>query len=106
MRGNLAYAISLAAPPDRTLDASFDLTNESIALIAHDAMKERMLALAERHFDLLDRLAMRCATGTTGGLLNQLAQRIKGKDAGRRGTAHGAADEHYDYSSFSNFLDK
>lgn len=76
-------ALAAGAPPDRTLDASFDLANEGIALIAHDAMKERMLALAEQHFDLLDRFAMRCATGTTGGLLNRLAQRIKGKDAGR-----------------------
>ncbi len=76
-------SVAVGAAPDRTLDAVFDLTNESIALIAHDAMKDRMLALAEKHFELLDRFAMRCATGTTGGLLNQLAQKIKGKDAGR-----------------------
>jgi len=76
-------SVAVGAAPDPTLDAVFDLANESIALIAHDAMKHRMLALAEQHFELLDRFAMRCATGTTGGLLNQLAQKIKGKDAGR-----------------------
>lgn len=76
-------AIAAGAVPDPTLDATFDLANECIALIAHDAMKGRMLELAEQHFELLDRFAMRCATGTTGGLLNQLAQKIKGEDAGR-----------------------
>jgi len=76
-------ACALGAPPDPTLDATFDLANEGIALIAHDAMKGKMLELAERHFDLLDSFASRCATGTTGGLLNRLAQRIKGEDAGR-----------------------
>jgi methylglyoxal synthase len=76
-------SVAVGAAPDLTLDATFDLENEGIALIAHDAMKNRMLALAEQHFELLDRFSMRCATGTTGGLLNQLAQKIKGKDAGR-----------------------
>ncbi len=76
-------AVAAGALPDTTLDATFDLANESIALIAHDAMKGRMLALAEQHFDLLDSFAMRYATGTTGGLLNRLAQKIKGDDAGR-----------------------
>ncbi|WP_025917627.1 methylglyoxal synthase [Herminiimonas sp. CN] len=76
-------AVAAGAPPDRTLDASYDLAHEGIALIAHDAMKERMLALAEKHFDLLDKFQMRYATGTTGGLLNQLAQKIKGEQAGR-----------------------
>lgn len=76
-------ALAAGAAPDPSLDAMFDLEHEGIALIAHDAMKERVVALAERHFETLDRFAMRCATGTTGGLLNQLAQKIKGKDAGR-----------------------
>lgn len=75
-------AIANGALPDRRLDASFRLANEGIALIAHDAMKDRMLALAERHFDVLDQFGFRCATGTTGKLLNELAVRIKG-DAGR-----------------------
>ncbi len=76
-------AVAGGAPFDASLDPTFDLANESIALIAHDAMKGRMLELAEQHFDLLDSFAMRCATGTTGGLLNALAQRIKGEKAGR-----------------------
>jgi methylglyoxal synthase len=76
-------SVAVGAPPDPTLDTIFDLEQEGIALIAHDSMKHRMLALAEKHFALLDRFAMRCATGTTGGLLNELAQKIKGKEAGR-----------------------
>jgi methylglyoxal synthase len=75
-------ALAAGAEPDRTLDPVFNLGSEGIALIAHDALKPRMLALAEQHFDVLDRFAMRCATGTTGGLLNQLARRIKGEAAG------------------------
>ena len=76
-------AIASGAAHDASLDPVFDLKNESIALIAHDAMKERMLALVEKHFALLDSFGMRYATGTTGGLLNELAMKIKGRDAGR-----------------------
>lgn len=76
-------AVAAGAPPDASLDAPFDLANEGIALIAHDAMKTRMLALVERHFEVLDRFGFRCATGTTGSLLNKLAQKIKGEEAGR-----------------------
>ena len=65
------------------LDSSYQLAHESIALVAHDAMKPRMLEIAEKHFALLDRFACRYATGTTGGLLNQLAQKIKGEQAGK-----------------------
>jgi len=61
----------------------FDLSKESIALIAHDAMKQKMLKIAEKHFHVLDQFEHRYATGTTGSLLNQLAQRIKGVEAGR-----------------------
>ena len=76
-------AVALGAKPDPTLDALFNFEQESIALIAHDALKEQMLDLAERHFELLDRFKMRCATGTTGGLLNKLAQKVKGEQAGK-----------------------
>lgn len=76
-------AIDRGAVPDAALDASFRLEEESIALIAHDAKKQEMLMLAERHFTILDRFGQRFATGTTGGLLNELAMRIKGKDAGK-----------------------
>lgn len=76
-------ALAAGADHDASLDPVFDLQNEAIALIAHDAMKERMLALAEKHFALLDSFGLRYATGTTGGLLNELAMKIKGRDAGR-----------------------
>ncbi|MCU6434215.1 methylglyoxal synthase [Undibacterium sp. Jales W-56] len=76
-------AYARQAPVDISLNSSFEFAHEGIALIAHDAMKNRMLALAEKHFALLDQFAHRYATGTTGGLLNQLAQKIKGQEAGR-----------------------
>lgn len=76
-------ALACGAATNKSLDGSYLLAHEGIALIAHDAMKERMLALAEKHFALLDQFAHRCATGTTGGLLNGLAQKIKGEKAGR-----------------------
>ncbi|WP_175795867.1 methylglyoxal synthase [Burkholderia anthina] len=75
-------AIAAGAAPDIALDDRFKLSQESISLIAHDSMKDRMLELAEKHFDVLDKFAFRCATGTTGGLLNELAVRKKG-EAGR-----------------------
>ncbi|MCX7219152.1 MAG: methylglyoxal synthase [Burkholderiales bacterium] len=76
-------AVANGAAANPALNASYALRHEGIALIAHDAMKERMLAMAEKHFVLLDQFAHRYATGTTGGLLNQLAQKIKGEQAGR-----------------------
>ncbi len=76
-------AIATGAPSNRELDSTFDLAQEGIALIAHDACKERMLTIVKHHFNLLDQFAFRCATGTTGSLLNQLAQQIKGEEAGR-----------------------
>jgi methylglyoxal synthase len=51
----------------------FVLENQTIALIAHDAMKPQMLAYATDHFDVLSRFAQRVATGTTGQQLNELA---------------------------------
>ncbi len=44
--------------------------DRKIALVAHDALKGRMLSFAERHIDLLKRFKARFATGTTGALLN------------------------------------
>ncbi|MFL9925004.1 methylglyoxal synthase [Herbaspirillum lusitanum] len=75
-------AVANGAAPDPALNDRFDLAQEGIALIAHDAMKSRMLELAEKHFEVLDKFGFRCATGTTGGLLNELAVKIKG-EAGR-----------------------
>ncbi|MBC3920906.1 methylglyoxal synthase [Undibacterium sp. CY18W] len=79
-------ATAAGASIDTRLNDSFLLEQEGIALIAHDAMKESMLAMAEKHFALLDRFACRYATGTTGGLLNRLAQQIKGEEAGKNWT--------------------
>lgn len=75
-------ATASGAAIDSQLNDSFQLQHEGIALIAHDAMKASMLTMAEKHFALLDQFAHRYATGTTGGLLNQLAQKIKGQEAG------------------------
>lgn len=76
-------ALAIGAKPDASRDHAYRLANEGIALIAHDAMKDRMMALAEKHFSLLDQFAHRYATGTTGGLLNKLAEKIKGTPADR-----------------------
>ncbi|WP_019939288.1 methylglyoxal synthase [Bordetella sp. FB-8] len=59
--------------PDPQVDSLFDFGEQTLALIAHDALKREMIAFADRHFDLLSRFAQRVATGTTGGLLNELA---------------------------------
>lgn len=76
-------ALAAGAQASSALDQDFHPEQDGIALIAHDAMKNTMLEMVEKHFALLDRFAYRCATGTTGGLLNQLAQKIKGQEAGR-----------------------
>ncbi|MFE8646359.1 methylglyoxal synthase [Sphingomonas sp. NCPPB 2930] len=47
--------------------------DQSIALIAHDALKSVMVDFASNHFDLLSSTKDRVATGTTGGKLNEMA---------------------------------
>ncbi|HEY0296595.1 MAG TPA: methylglyoxal synthase [Bordetella sp.] len=59
--------------PDPTADDLFEFGSQTLALIAHDALKPEMVAFADQHFDLLSRFAQRVATGTTGALLNELA---------------------------------
>src|SRR5664279_4278015 len=51
----------------------FALESQVVALIAHDALKEKMVAFAAEHFDTLSRFAGRVATGTTGKRLNDMA---------------------------------
>jgi methylglyoxal synthase len=46
---------------------------QTVALIAHDAFKERMVDFAARHFALMSRFASRVGTGTTGARLNEMA---------------------------------
>ncbi len=60
-------------PPLPAADRFFALERQTLALIAHDALKSAMLAFASEHFDLLSRFAERVATGTTGQGLNELA---------------------------------
>jgi methylglyoxal synthase len=59
--------------PDPGAQIFHDLPSQTLALIAHDAMKPQMLAYAAEHFDVLSRFAHRVATGTTGQRLNELA---------------------------------
>lgn len=51
----------------------FALESQVVALIAHDALKNKMVAYAAEHFDTLSRFAGRVATGTTGSRLNEMA---------------------------------
>jgi len=67
--------IHAGLPPDPGADDLYRFTSQTVALIAHDALKPRMLEFADRHFDLLSRFASRVATGTTGLHLNELAWR-------------------------------
>lgn len=60
-------------PADPGADALHAFERQTLALIAHDAMKPAMLAFADEHFDVLSRFAARVATGTTGQRLNELA---------------------------------
>ncbi|MBE1160265.1 methylglyoxal synthase [Dyella acidiphila] len=59
--------------PDPGADGLYALEQQTIAMIAHDAMKPQMMAYATDHFDVLSRFARRVATGTTGQQLNELA---------------------------------
>lgn len=61
--------------PDAGADALHAFEGQTLALIAHDAMKPQMLEFADRHFKLLSRFGARVATGTTGQRLNELAWR-------------------------------
>jgi methylglyoxal synthase len=60
------------APDDRA-DAFHAIPSQTVAFIAHDALKPQMTAFANKHFDLLSKFALRVATGTTGKNLNELA---------------------------------
>jgi len=60
-------------PSDPGADIFYDLPSQTLALIAHDAMKPQMLAYAAEHFDVLSRFQHRVGTGTTGQRLNEMA---------------------------------
>lgn len=59
--------------PDVSASRLFNFTGQTLAMIAHDALKDEMVAFASEHFDVLSQFARRVATGTTGGRLNELA---------------------------------
>lgn len=65
--------LGMGLAPDPALDPMFDFFGQTLALIAHDALKDQMVDFAASHFDLLSRFAGRVGTGTTSGRLNQLA---------------------------------
>ena len=65
--------IHAGLPRDRHADRWHDYGAQTLALIAHDAMKPEMLEFAARNFDLLSRYQRRVGTGTTGQKLNELA---------------------------------
>lgn len=58
---------------DRNADRFHDYENQTLALIAHDAMKPTMLDFATHNFELLSRYRRRVGTGTTGQKLNEMA---------------------------------
>ena len=62
--------------PDASLDSWFDFRRQTVAMIAHDARKDAMLSFVRRHFAFFDRFGGRIATGTTGSLLNGVAEGI------------------------------
>jgi methylglyoxal synthase len=64
---------AVPAPVQAPLPALFDIASKTVALVAHDALKDQMVAFASDHFDTLSCFQSRVATGTTGGLLNALA---------------------------------
>ncbi|WP_027016771.1 hypothetical protein [Comamonas composti] len=59
--------------PDPGAQRFHDFGRQTLALIAHDALKSRMLEFAALNFELLSRFGRRVATGTTGQRLNELA---------------------------------
>ncbi|MBO9677668.1 methylglyoxal synthase [Paenacidovorax monticola] len=65
--------IHAGLPADRNADRFHALGGQTVALIAHDAMKAAMIDFADRNFDVLSRFGQRVATGTTGQRLNELA---------------------------------
>jgi methylglyoxal synthase len=70
--------VARGCPRDPALDPWFDFTKQTVALVAHDARKEAMVAFVREHYGFFDRFGGRIATGTTGGLLNALADEMHG----------------------------
>lgn len=64
-------------PAGPSLDRQFAFESQTIALIAHDARKGEMREFIGANFAFFDRFRRRIATGTTGGLLNDLAAELE-----------------------------
>ena len=67
--------IHAGLPRDRHADDLHAYGVQTLALIAHDALKPAMLDFAAQNFDLLSRYRRRVGTGTTGQKLNEMAWR-------------------------------
>ena len=67
--------IHAGLPRDRHADDLHAYGAQTLALIAHDALKPAMLDFAAQNFDLLSRYRRRVGTGTTGQKLNEMAWR-------------------------------
>ncbi|WP_353234221.1 methylglyoxal synthase [Diaphorobacter ruginosibacter] len=74
--------IHAGLPRNPQADRFHEFEKQTVALIAHDALKPTMLEFAARNFDLLSCFSRRVGTGTTGQRLNELAW-SKGWPAGR-----------------------
>ena len=72
--------VSAGWPPDPLLDPWFAFDRQTVALIAHDARKDAMLSFVRRHFAFFDHFGGRMATGTTGSLLNGVAEGLRNDD--------------------------
>lgn len=59
--------------PERIFQYMQTLSSQTVALVAHDALKPQMLDFANKNFELLSQFKVRIGTGTTGSLLNELA---------------------------------
>jgi methylglyoxal synthase len=66
--------IGAGLAPDHALDPWFDFGRQTVALIAHDARKDALLAFVRAHFAFFDAFGGRIATGTTGSLMNGMAE--------------------------------
>ncbi len=58
----------------------FDLKQQAIALISHDANKPKMMEFAKRRAALLEQFSFRCATGTTGQQILEALESSRGAD--------------------------
>jgi methylglyoxal synthase len=68
--------------PDPAHDRWFDFATQTIALIAHDARKDALLDFVRRHYAFFDAFGARIATGTTGSLLDGMAEEMPGARPG------------------------